>query len=173
MQGLMTEEQILEIAEKETCRIQNPEDRADAIQEFCLGILEAQSKAIEGKGVRAYSWKTARGRVKTFLKKSSVYNYHNRKSIDIHSSVGNADGDAMIDLIPSNVKTPVAAFVAVDEQKYVRDKVDDLPREMRKVIKGRFFEGKTLEAIGKSMKLTRERIRQIERDALEHLRFQF
>ncbi len=45
-----------------------------------------------------------------------------------------------------------------------------LPENMQSAIKLRFYEGKTLEGAGKSLNLSRERIRQLECMALEKLR---
>ena len=47
--------------------------------------------------------------------------------------------------------------------------VDSLPEKEKSVIKKRFYEQKTLEAAGKEMSLTHERIRQIEEEAIKKL----
>jgi RNA polymerase primary sigma factor len=48
--------------------------------------------------------------------------------------------------------------------------VGRLPKRMRAVLRGRFWEHKTLEQLGAELGLTRERIRQIEVEALRRLR---
>ena len=47
--------------------------------------------------------------------------------------------------------------------------IESLPERLRYVIKKRFLEDKTLKEIGKDLKLTKERIRQLEEEALRKL----
>lgn len=71
--------------------------------------------------------------------------------------------------------SPIPASGDVLDRKYLQDEMDQAlkrltPRQER-VLKARFFEGKTLEEVGKTMSLTRDRIRQIEGAAIQKLRY--
>jgi RNA polymerase primary sigma factor len=61
------------------------------------------------------------------------------------------------------------------EQKELSDLiqqiVERLPEQQRDIVRARFFEGETLETIAQRRKVTPERIRQIEKDAIRTLRY--
>lgn len=57
-----------------------------------------------------------------------------------------------------------------DEIDRVLDKMSALSEKETWVIEGRFLRGRTLKELGKEMKLSRERVRQIEARALDKLR---
>ena len=86
-----------------------------------------------------------------------------------------SEGDTKIhDFIPDDIsRSPDEAFSKKDDYKTLEYLVSKLPKRERLIIKNRFdLDGKgkkTLEALGKKLKLTRERIRQIETIALNKL----
>lgn len=86
----------------------------------------------------------------------------------------NADGDRTIaDVIPSPCNTESDGFVRV-LRIHLRDAVQQLPERERFVIAMRYglLDGQfhTLDEVGQKLRLTRERVRQIEDGAMEKLR---
>ncbi|MBS2014503.1 MAG: sigma-70 family RNA polymerase sigma factor [Deltaproteobacteria bacterium] len=85
------------------------------------------------------------------------------------------DGDATLgDLVPGSTPLPETAVVLRALEGQIESLVDALTPREQQVLKMRFGMGgsreHTLEEVGKAMQLTRERIRQIEKAALEKLR---
>jgi RNA polymerase primary sigma factor len=97
-------------------------------------------------------------------------------SVSLNQAVG-SDGDGELgDLFadPSAVDPESEAADAL-RAKSVRDAVRRLPERERRVLELRFgFDGEptSLEQIGRELKISRERVRQVERDALAHLEHQ-
>src|SRR5919109_215423 len=85
------------------------------------------------------------------------------------------DGDAALgDLFPSEQVEPEEEITVSLEQDVVRRAVAQLPEREREVVKRRYgMDGDrdpaSLEAIGRELGLTRERVRQLEASALEQL----
>lgn len=91
----------------------------------------------------------------------------------LDESVNTESGDSLLDLIPDD--TDVSALVeAFFENEELRAAVDKLKDREKVVIERRFGlitgESETLEAIGATLGVTRERIRQIEVEAIKNLR---
>lgn len=85
------------------------------------------------------------------------------------------DGDATLgDLIPGTGPVPEAAVVMRALGGHIETLIDALTPREQQVLRMRFGMGgsreHTLEEVGKAMQLTRERIRQIEKAALDKLR---
>ncbi len=85
------------------------------------------------------------------------------------------DGDArIVDLVPSSAELPDQAAALHALQGQLEGLMDALSTREQQVLRMRFGIGfpreHTLEEVGKELALTRERIRQIERAALEKLR---
>src|SRR5438067_7582979 len=97
-------------------------------------------------------------------------------SVSLNQAVG-SDGEGELgDLFadPSAVDPEAEAAEAV-RAKSVREAVRRLPERERRVLELRFgFDGEptSLEQIGRELKISRERVRQVERDALAHLEHQ-
>ncbi len=93
--------------------------------------------------------------------------------VSLNASVG-SDGDAELGDLFSD---PTAADPAEDaaeslKRQTVQQALTRLPERQRRIVELRYgFAGETtsLEAIGKELGLTRERVRQLERDALDRL----
>jgi RNA polymerase primary sigma factor len=93
--------------------------------------------------------------------------------VSLNASVG-SDGDAELGDLFSD---PAAADPAEDaaeslKRQTVQQAIARLPERQRRIVELRYgFGGETtsLEAIGKELGLTRERVRQLERDALDRL----
>jgi RNA polymerase primary sigma factor len=95
-------------------------------------------------------------------------------SVSLDRPLGDGESDgAFADLFadPTSVDPAEEASDAVERQT-VRRALDELPERQRRVIELRFgidCEPQSLEAIGRELGLTRERVRQLERDSLARL----
>src|SRR5690348_17758610 len=88
--------------------------------------------------------------------------------------IGSEGDSAFGDLLPSDQITPEEELTVSLEQEVLRRAIDQLPEREQEVLKRRYgLNGErdpaSLEAIGKELGLTRERVRQIEASALERL----
>jgi RNA polymerase primary sigma factor len=88
--------------------------------------------------------------------------------------IGTEGDSAFGDLLPSDQVTPEEELTVSLEQEVLRRAVGQLPEREQQVLKRRYglngdSDPASLEAIGKELGLTRERVRQIEASALERL----
>jgi RNA polymerase sigma factor (sigma-70 family) len=96
--------------------------------------------------------------------------------VSLDAPVGDAEGGARIgDLVPDAAADPAAVFTRLfADRADLASVLDDLAPNERTVLRRRFgLEGRepeTLEAIGRDLGLTRERVRQIESAGLRKLR---
>ena len=97
-----------------------------------------------------------------------------RTVTSLDTPVGDDDGTAFGDLLPSDHAGPVEELVDNERNDAVSDALDELPQPERKVIELRFgLEGgeqKTLGAIGKELGLTENQVQDAEQTALRKLR---
>jgi RNA polymerase primary sigma factor len=76
--------------------------------------------------------------------------------------------------IPANdVGDPIEAIAAEQDRAAVHVALEKLPPNLAAVIRGRFFDERTLLDLGQDSGLSRERIRQLESEGLEKLRSMF
>ena len=92
----------------------------------------------------------------------------------IHRPIGSENDSAFGDLLASDQAAPEEELTVSLEQDVLRRAVAQLPEREQEVVKRRYGlngdrDPASLEAIGKELGLTRERVRQIEANALEHL----
>jgi RNA polymerase primary sigma factor len=94
-------------------------------------------------------------------------------NVSLNQQVGNdSDGELGDMFADSTAADPSEDAADAFRRKSVRDAIAKLPERERQVIELRFGldgEPKTLESIGKELDLTRERIRQLEANALDRL----
>lgn len=64
---------------------------------------------------------------------------------------------------------PTCPAVWREERAVLRAAISKLPVRLRRVIRGRFFEGLTLHALGVELGVTRERVRQLEVKAMDRI----
>jgi len=101
-----------------------------------------------------------------------------KKAIRVYNSAPQteqADGGWSLDemLMDANTKTPDCEMVEADDLHHVKDLLDKMDKREATVLRMRFGlddeEPKTLKEIGECLGLTRERVRQIESEALSKL----
>ena len=95
-------------------------------------------------------------KLRTLSRIHEIYSYQNQGSQLLNSTVSNEN----LEQIGDNK--------VLNEE--FSDLFESLPAREQRVLKLRYFEGLTLEAIGKNFGVTRDRIRQIEAQALSRLR---
>lgn len=96
-------------------------------------------------------------------------------TVSIDAATSGPDGTAMIDWLPARMESPDDAATRAELKSCIDRALDGLKQRDRVVIGQRFgldghVEQSTLEEIGQALKLSRERIRQIEKKAIEKLR---
>lgn len=79
------------------------------------------------------------------------------------------DGDTLADVIGCE-ETTTAAVDANEKAALIEEALAKLPLREQFILRGRFFKDQSLEDLSKVLKLCRERVRQIEQEALSKLR---
>jgi DNA-directed RNA polymerase sigma subunit (sigma70/sigma32) len=96
-------------------------------------------------------------------------------SLDLPVSVDDPDGASVGDLVPDARPDPEAVAIVADRERLAHGLVATLPVRERSVVELRYglaWPGRewTLDMIGKLSGLSRERVRQLERQAIRRLR---
>ena len=91
--------------------------------------------------------------------------------VSLDSRVDDEIGSDLASILPSNTPSPEEEFIVRERAELIRELVERLPPKERDIVRRRFGmtengDRETLEEIGRDYEVTRERIRQIERDAL-------
>ena len=99
----------------------------------------------------------------------------NDKVTSFDSAIGHEDGKSLLDTIPDeNSINPAVLLTDENLRSQIEELLDELTYNQRQVISRRFglrgFEKATLEEDGEEISLTRERVRQIQVEALKALR---
>lgn len=99
----------------------------------------------------------------------------NEKVASVDTPVGYDENKSLLDTIPDeNSVNPAEMLTDENLKAHMEKLLDDLPENQQQVIARRFglrgFEKSTLEDVGKEIDLTRERVRQIQVEALKTLR---
>ena len=95
-------------------------------------------------------------------------------SVSLNQTIGDGDGELGDLHADRTAEDPLDVVEVSHEQDRVRDALSSLPERERRVIELRFgfvegTDGASLDQIGRELGLTRERIRQLEATALDHL----
>jgi len=160
---------LMDTAAAVTSGVHGYHDREDAQQEFILGALEAQAREKRGKAVRALQWGYGTGYVKKFLKANQDHLEHVKTVLD--SPAGSVEDPATLaSFLPVQVENPLDATARNEATHRVRVAVKNLPAKVREVILARYFQGKTLEEIAKTKRVTKEWVRKLEEQGLARLR---
>jgi RNA polymerase sigma factor (sigma-70 family) len=75
-----------------------------------------------------------------------------------------------LDLLAADCEDPREVAEAKQQRVRVEAALEELPERLRGVVVARFWRERTLQEVGDGMSLTRERVRQLEVDALARLR---
>ena len=99
----------------------------------------------------------------------------NERISSVDTPIGHSSDKELLDIIPdSNESTPENTLQTNDMKLRIVDWLEDLSPKQREVLARRFgllgYEAATLENVGKEIGLTRERVRQIQVEALKALR---
>ena len=99
----------------------------------------------------------------------------NERISSVDTPIGHTSDKELLDIIPdSNDSTPENELQTNDMKLRIVDWLEDLNPKQREVLARRFgllgYEAATLENVGKEIGLTRERVRQIQVEALKTLR---
>ncbi|WP_417696454.1 RNA polymerase sigma factor RpoS [Psychromonas sp.] len=98
----------------------------------------------------------------------------NERISSVDSPIGNTADKDLLDIIPDSTdSTPENSLQTSDMKLRIVDWLEDLQPKQREVLARRFgllgYEADTLENVGKEIGLTRERVRQIQVEALKSL----
>lgn len=99
----------------------------------------------------------------------------NDKVTSVDSPIGYDESKSLLDtMADENSLNPAEVLTSEDLHLHIEDMLDRLTENQRQVISRRFglrgYEKETLEEVGKQIDLTRERVRQIQVEALKNLR---
>lgn len=99
----------------------------------------------------------------------------NDKVTSVDTPIGHEDNKSLLDTIPDeNSANPAELLTDENLRGHIEHFLDELTENQREVIARRFglrgFEKSTLEDVGREINLTRERVRQIQVEALKTLR---
>ncbi len=99
----------------------------------------------------------------------------NDKVSSVDTPIGHEEGKSVLDtLADENSANPAELLTDEDLRMHIEELLDELSENQRQVISRRFglrgHEKATLEEVGKEINLTRERVRQIQVEALKSLR---
>ena len=91
--------------------------------------------------------------------------------VSLDARVDDEIGSELGSMLPSEILSPQEECIARERADYINGLVEQLPEKERDIVRRRFGmtdhgDKETLEEIGRDYDVTRERIRQIERDAL-------
>lgn len=144
---------------------------------------EALSVAMDGLLRAARSWDGSRGLpFHTYASILIVRRFNDRRAkawrrrhinsgLSINAQLEGGDGDEFGDLLPDErAVSPAAAAADSEERSCLRRAIRALPKTKRMLVIARFGEDRTLQEIGDEFQISRERVRQIVREAMETLR---
>ena len=135
-----------------------------------LGAIEAY-KPEKGFAFTSYLHLQLKTCIRSLLKPGDLLNRAETGSLDAALDDEDPDSESLHDIIadPDSGKA-IAAFEQRNSYNILYEAISLLPGELKKVIKLHFFEGLTLDQIGERLGKSRERIRQIESNALGMMR---
>ena len=149
----------------------NKDEVEECTQQFCLGALEAAVRAEEGRAIRTLQWSYGIGYIKKYLQDRRSYNIRNtRDVINLHAPAGKDSTETVFDLIPTDTPDPREATEWDAQVDRVMAAIDVLPDREQEVVVRRYLDGLTLTEVGNHMGITKQRVQQIEVNALKRLR---
>ncbi len=92
-------------------------------------------------------------------------------SLDTRMDRREEEGDTWAgQIVDENAVNAFEAVFEIERLTIVARAISMLNERERRIIRARFVEGRTLEEIGQQMNLSRERVRQLEKEAKDKLR---
>lgn len=155
----------------------NSHDAEDAAAEGVIAMLEAQERAEEGKPVARFQRRYAFGAIRNFYNRNRKR--RTRESVTLNNPVryeqNNAnDRTEFIDLLPEEKSESYQERrTATENDQHIRALVDSLPEQKAAVIRSRFFQRLLQGEIARELNLSKERVRQLEEEALDLLRHRY
>lgn len=171
-------------------RISNRTDFNDAVQEYILGCLEAEKKAIPGKGLRTYQKTCGEGRVMTFINRGVmmkgyekvVSRKHNDEGVlevterhighvDMNTPVQGVDECTLSDVIEDKKAVePIDLTILHEDVKALHDALLTLRPNYYIAIRMRYFLDASLEEIADELQVSKQRVHQIIETGLSKLK---
>lgn len=153
-------------------RTHPPEVVEDLIQTMLLSGLEALARATEHRNVAGFVRVSMLGGLRHFwrdaARDSKTAAYRQAQCLDAPLPDSNA---STVDLVPASTETPADLASQAEQEALLRNAVEGLPEVQAEVIRCRFFKGLTLSETSECVGVSRERVRQIEQDALSSLSY--
>lgn len=156
-------------------------DLEECVQEMSIELVKACRKwrADGGANIRTFATKYLQhSAIREWKKRNTQSRRHIAVSFDELEEVANEPGAnlgacglarRMLASCATDAKQE-SDLIAKEQGKTLRAAIGKLPVKQRYILRRHYFEGETLEQIGESFGLTRERIRQIEVAAIATLR---
>lgn len=142
----------------------------DAMQEACLGLMRAAQTYDPAKGrLSTYSFLWMRTFCCRAMRRQNV---RIRTPSDLWGPPyeGAAPSRTLESMLPSHATAPDDEASAHQLSAALLERIETLPPKLQHVIRGRFYEDQTLQEIGLELGVSRERVRQLECEALHLLR---
>jgi RNA polymerase sigma factor (sigma-70 family) len=170
----LTPEQLLEAAYRLAGGLFfYPEDREDAAQEAAIAAWRAGETADANKAPRTYQWEFLRGYLRhahrKLLRESN--HHHLRMAVSEEEHRDNLDSHKTKWLADRGQGTALDA--AARKESSALDLLDTLDRQQRFIVTECVLKDRTLQAVGRQLGVTRERVRQLRDDALQLLRSRY
>lgn len=164
----------------------NQEELQDLFQEGVIGLHRAIDLVDPGRGLRfsTYAYQWIRQTVTRWVQQSRqliripayLHELPSDQRPDIRLvSLDDADGDGSMDVVDPSIRAPSTDREEIERNLFIGLSLKKLPERYASVVIRRFglygTPERTLNEIADSMRLTRERVRQIEAKALDKLRY--
>lgn len=135
-----------------------------------LGAVEAYAPE-KGFAFNSYLHYQLKHHIRGILKPGDLLNRTETRSLDAPLDTEEEDSNSLHDITPDPESgKALAAFEQRESYALLHEAVSLLPGGLKEVIKSRYFEELTLDQIGERLGKSRERVRQLERSALDALR---
>jgi RNA polymerase sigma factor (sigma-70 family) len=158
----------------------------DLVQEGSIGLLRAAERFDPGRGVvfATYAGHWIEAKIKHYLReKASVVRLPSRVHDDAIKAreplpapassldaVSGPEGQTLYDVCAVEVESADKIAERSEQADIVWSTVDTLERRSKRILRGRFLEGKTFTELGDELGLSKQRVEQIEKLALRTLR---
>lgn len=145
------------------------EDQEDVKQEIAIAIWQAGLKADESRNVEAFQFTSGKGIARNRVRK--IQKYYNRFHTMLNEDLSDDDENETeyVDLLSAPESGFLKDTLESERTIALADAIESLPSEWKSVFRKVEIEGMTLEAFGKEQGYSKERARQVLKDAKERL----